>query len=265
VPNNYVPIDVPTPAGQLGFTSLGDINDKGEILGGFTAGPHGFLLDKRFRLKGTVQCLGATETQPQATNRYGEICGFCTANKVRGFYRNKQHQYVFLDFPGATITDAIGINNYGHVVGDYRDSVGRFHGFFWSYGLFLTVDVPFSGAADTSPTAINNIGHIVGFYDDLSGGRHGFIYDNATFTSFDFPGAQMTDPADTNDQGQIVGSYTDSSGVLHGFLRQGGTFSGIDVPFSGVTATEVSGINDRGEIVGRYLDSNSTSHGFLAK
>jgi len=75
----------------------------------------------------------------------------------------------------------------------------------------------------------------------------------------------MTDPADPNDQGQIVGSYTDSSGVLHGFLCQGGTFSGIDVPFSGVTATEVSGINDRGEIVGRYLDSNSTSHGFLAK
>ena len=155
MPNNYVPIDVPTPAGQLGFTSLGDINDKGQIVGGFTAGPHGFLLDKRFRLKGTVQCLGATETQPEAINRYGEICGFCTANKVRGFYRNKQRQYVFLDFPGATITEAVGINNYGHVVGDYRDSGGRFHGFFWSYGLFLTVDVPFSGAADTSPTAIN--------------------------------------------------------------------------------------------------------------
>jgi len=43
-------------------------------------------IDKRFRLKGTVQCLGATETQPEAINRYGEICGFCTANKVRGFY-----------------------------------------------------------------------------------------------------------------------------------------------------------------------------------
>ncbi len=122
-------------------------------MGGFTAGPHGFLLDKRFRLKDTVQCLGATETQPEAINRYGEICGFCTANKVRGFYRNKQRQYVFLDFPGATITEAVGINNYGHVVGDYRDSGGRFHGFFWSYGLFLTVDVPFSGAADTSPTS----------------------------------------------------------------------------------------------------------------
>src|SRR5438046_9023436 len=32
VTNNYVPIDVPTTADQLGFTSLGDINDQGEIV-----------------------------------------------------------------------------------------------------------------------------------------------------------------------------------------------------------------------------------------
>jgi hypothetical protein len=30
----FITIDIPTPAGQLGFTSLGDINEKGEITGG---------------------------------------------------------------------------------------------------------------------------------------------------------------------------------------------------------------------------------------
>ena len=43
----FINIDIPTSDGELGFTSLADINNDGEITGGFTNGtlePQGFLL-----------------------------------------------------------------------------------------------------------------------------------------------------------------------------------------------------------------------------
>ena len=42
----------------------------------------------------------------------------------------------------------------------------------------------------------------------------------ATFTSFDFPGAQGTDAFGINSAGQIVGGYFAADGSRHGFLAQ---------------------------------------------
>src|SRR4029434_8926982 len=101
-----------------------------------------------------------------------------------------------VDCPLATLPEAVCINDDVQVVGDYRDSAGRFHGFFWDAGLFLTVDVPFPEATTTAPSGINNVGQIVGFYVDNNisetfpnGHFHGFLYDNGVFSSFDVPGA----------------------------------------------------------------------------
>jgi probable HAF family extracellular repeat protein len=182
-----------------------------------------------------------------------------------------------LDFPRANLTEAVGINDDGQVVGDYRDASGRFHGFFWDAGLFLTFDVPFPEATLTAPTAINNVGQIVGFYFDNNvtespnGHVRGFLYDNGFFSSFDFPGATATLPLDINDRGQIVGIYADTEMVAHSFLLEDETFTTFEVPFPGVVLTDVSGINDRGQIVGRYLERNPDdvfnsffNHGFIA-
>jgi probable HAF family extracellular repeat protein len=89
-------------------------------------------------------------------------------------------------------------------VGDYRDSSGKFHGFFWDAGLFLTIDVPFPGATGTAARGINNVGQIVGVYNDSSGIPHGFPYRNGMFTTIDFSGAIATFTDDINDRGQIV-------------------------------------------------------------
>src|SRR6266536_1636108 len=229
-------IDVPLPNGQLGFTSLADINEEGQITGGFTdsnLGPYGFLLNFKKKVHSTeIRCYGkdVVVTEPQSINTHGEIAGFASViverikipqppfkiliTKISGFFRDRTGKCTILDFPGANLTEAVGVNDDGQVVGDYRDANGIFHGFFWDAGQFLTIEVPFPEARLTTPSGINNIGQIVGFYFDNNvtesfpnGHDRGFLYDNGIFTSFDFPDAVATFPVDLNDNGQIVGIF----------------------------------------------------------
>jgi hypothetical protein len=48
---------------------------------------------------------------------------------------HRDSKYTLLDFPGANLTEASGINDDDQVVGDYRDSSG-FHGFFGMLAFF---------------------------------------------------------------------------------------------------------------------------------
>jgi uncharacterized membrane protein len=294
---SFITIDRPAPQGQLGFTTLTDINEKGEITGGFTdsnLGPYGFLLDKKRRSTDIRCSKDVVSTEPQSINKHGEIAGFATVitdrikipvppfviliTKLSGFFRDKKGRCTILDFPGANLTEAIGVNDDGQVVGDYRDIAGKFHGFFWDAGLFLTIDVPFPDATTTAPTAINNVGQLVGYYFDNNvtasfpnGHTHGFIYDNGVFSAFDFPNGLATLPTDINDHEQVLGIYGDANFVGRSFLLQDGIFTSLEVPFSEVFATQVSGINNKGQIVGRYIQRNPSdpvnpflSHGFVA-
>jgi probable HAF family extracellular repeat protein len=293
----FITIDIPTPNRQLGFTALSDINENGIITGGFTnstLAPYGFRLDKKMRSTDLRCSKDVVSIEPQSLNKHGEIVGFATVTtdiikipappfeivitKLSGFFRDKQGRCTILDFPGANLTEATGVNDDGQVVGNYRDAAGKFHGFFWDAGLFLTFNVPFADASITAPTAINNVGQIVGFYFDNNvtasfpnGHAHGFIYDNGVFSAFDFPQGVETYPADINDHGVILGVYEDANFVGGSFLLQDGTFTTFEVPFSGVFATAVSGINNKGQIVGRYIEHNPDdpvnpflSHGFIA-
>lgn len=292
----FITVDIPTSSGQFGFTTLADINDNEQISGGFTdtnAGPFGFILDKKMR-QVEIRCSkDVIATVPQGINKHGIVAGTATViteripisfppfeiirTKTSGFFRNKSGRCTLLDFPHATLTEAIGINDDGQIVGDYRDAAGNFHGFFWDAGLFLTIDVTIPGATTTGPTAINNVGQIVGsYFDNLSptfpnGRTRGFIYDKGEFTTFDFPHALVTVtlPVDINDSSQIVGVYSDGFSN-HSFLLHGIDFTDIDVGLSDTLFTEVSGINNKGQIVGRYVQNNPadpanpfSSHGFI--
>jgi probable HAF family extracellular repeat protein len=66
-----------------------------------------------------------------------------------------------LSFPGATVTEALGLNNLGQVVGFYNDAAGNPHGFIYSGGVFTALDDP--GPTQTTVNGINNFGQIVGF------------------------------------------------------------------------------------------------------
>ena len=127
---SFISIDIPNSSGELGFTSLADINNDGEITGGFAnSSGFGFLLGETFKLT-DIQCPGDTNAapnaQPQSINKHGEISGFCVVGgRLHGFFRSKKGKYTLLDFPGANLTEAVGINDDGQVVGDYRDSSGK--------------------------------------------------------------------------------------------------------------------------------------------
>ena len=47
-----------------------------------------------------------------------------------------------IDYPGATLTIAYGVNRSGEIVGTYNDVSNVTHGFLLSGGTFTTVDYP---------------------------------------------------------------------------------------------------------------------------
>ncbi len=85
-------------------------------------------------------------------------------------------------FPGATFTEAWGINDSGEIVGNYVDAANVTHGFVDLGGTFTSFDVP--GANLTTITDINNSGQFVGWYTDSASGLFGFV---ATPTSVPEP------------------------------------------------------------------------------
>jgi hypothetical protein len=95
----FTSVDIPTSSGQFGFTTLDDINDRGVIVGGFTAGPVGFLLDEKTQFT-DIKCPGAiNSTAPKSINKRSEIAGFCfTGGRLHGFFRDKKGIYTLLTF-----------------------------------------------------------------------------------------------------------------------------------------------------------------------
>ena len=80
--------------------------------------------------------------------------------------------FTAINVPGATSTQAFGINERSQIVGFYFDGVGELHGFLLDRGTFTTIDAP--GATSTEALGINAGGQIVGRY--FAGGReHGFV------------------------------------------------------------------------------------------
>ena len=265
--HTFKTIDVLTPGGTIGTTSLLDVNNKKEIVGGFadSASPDGFLVSR----KGEVTTIGlpARGGFVHGINHLGEMTGWYSTGAfpfLHGFFRDKKGVFTTLDVPGSDLTEAVGLNDRGQVVGDYRDAgSGVFHGFVWDAGVFSTIDVPFPGAISTAAVGINRFGDIVGFYDDANG-RHGFVFKDGEFSTTVFPGSSsFTSLEDINDKGQIVGQYVGADAALHSFMFDDGVFSTIDVPFASVS-TQVSGINDFGEFVGVYFDGERL-HGLLAE
>jgi uncharacterized membrane protein len=78
------------------------------------------------------------------------------------------------DVPGSNVTNAWDINPAGDIVGAFRDTSGKVHGFLRSSaGDYSTINFP--GATLTRAFGINPGSDVVGAYVDSAGKTHGFL------------------------------------------------------------------------------------------
>ena len=254
------------------------INDRRQIVGEYVDDQlisRGFLIDQDGRYT-RIDVPGSLATNAAKINNRGQIVGVYSDTsrdlgdrpdsdptapnyKLRGFLLDQRGRFTRLDFPALGRSQAFGINDRGQVVGEYKDSAGKFHGYLWDRGRFVTIDVP--GAIDTSAVGITDRGQILFGYSDDRSPLRGAVLSKGVFTRFDAPGAQITFPFGLNDRGQIVGVSGDPADptTLRGFLLAKGAkgpFTTISRP--GASVTVPTGINSRGQIVGIAFNPEAT-------
>jgi probable HAF family extracellular repeat protein len=270
--DRYTSVAIPlrlAPTAPWGIAPTG-INDRRQIVGEYVDDrliSRGFLIDHDGRYT-RIDVPGSLATNAAKINNRGQIVGVYSDTsrdlgdrpdsdptaptyKLRGFLRDQHGRFTRLDFPGARSSQAFGINDRGQVVGEYKDSAGRFHGYLWDRGRFETIDVP--GATATSAFDINVRGQILFRYGDDRGPFRGAVLSKGVFTRFDAPGVPAIFPFGLNDRGQIVGISGDPADptTARGFLLAKGAkgpFTTISRP--GAPLTVPTGINNRDQIVG---------------
>ena len=182
---HYATVDFPaannaTPA----VNQLLGVNDSDIAVGFYTdakGSNHGYIYSitrHRFR---SISILGATSVTASAINNRNDIAGFYTdaAGVTRSFVRHWFGRRTTLVYPGASATQAFGINDFGEVVGTYTTGSGnnaKTYGFTWTRpGGYRTISDP-QGVGATTLNGVNDAGDLVGFYTDAAGNTDGFLW-----------------------------------------------------------------------------------------
>ncbi|HTW28546.1 MAG TPA: PEP-CTERM sorting domain-containing protein [Acetobacteraceae bacterium] len=195
-------------------------------------------------------------------NNAGTIVGFHGAVTNQGFVLNPPNNFVPQNFPGASMTQVVGINAAGDTAGFYVDAAGVTHGFTDVGGKFTTVDAP--NTAFNQLLGINNAGVEVGYSSlDPAGMVNQLAYSTSggIFDYINLPANVNSQATAINNNGTIVGFYMPTADTSDGFLDTNGQVTTINVP--GSTFTQALGINDLNQIVGLYVDANGVQHGFI--
>jgi len=165
------------------------VNDHDVAVGFYTNGQgsnRGYTYSIRTRTFTRVLVPGAPAGQAgpsltaAAINNYGDVAGFYnrTSSQVDAFLRLHYGRFITLAVPGASMTQALGVNDHDEVVGVYTTGSGsnaQMHGFTWRPGYgFRTVDDP-HGVGTTTINGVNDAGDLVGFYTDSAGNTDGMI------------------------------------------------------------------------------------------
>jgi hypothetical protein len=154
------------------YVAVGFYNDK-------SGNAHGYTYNIRTRKFKLVTISGATSLTAAAINNDGATAGFYTnaAGATDAYLQQRDGQTTTIAFPGASSTQAFGVNDSDEVVGQYTVGTGSSavtHGFVWLNGKFGTVDIP-AGTGGTTVNGINDEGDLVGFYTDSAGNTDGFL------------------------------------------------------------------------------------------
>ena len=220
-----------------------------------------------FELVGTFDYPGTgVQTLPQKiSDKRGVVGIFIDSSGVsRGFIRfsNGTFSDPLVD-PDDTVgfTEGRGIDNPRVVCGDYLDSSGNFHGFFFRNGVYQNFDV--FDATSTFCLGINNARDFCGSVIPTGGIQEAFVSVGGTVTEFAVTDATATLAYQLNASDQSCGYYVDASGVTHGFWRDSAGTINAPIDPAGSTGTILFGNNDTNLMVGRYSDAAGATHGIL--
>lgn len=192
--------------------------------------------------------------------------------------------YAAINVPGATQTEARGINNNGEIVGFYKTSTCQdydlkvpscpTHGFKFVNGSYIKLMVP--NSVSTAIMGVNDLGDLVGFYAKADGSKHGFIWFHQNVVkTIDFPNApsgEVTVPFGINKAGTVVGGLwviKPSFGTFAegGWVWVNGTFSNMDPSDNNAAAPccwSVNGIANSGVIAGQVFQADFNQAWFKA-
>jgi hypothetical protein len=280
---DFTPLAPPSDASSdPRATTYFGINNRGQAVGAYyeagampdspgfdpILGNHAVLRDSRGRHT-RIDVPGARLTLAYDVNDRTEVVGqYIEADAVPGTrgrlpfgtvhgFVSRRGGATTIDAPGAALTQPLGVNDRGDVVGAFIEAdpgpdpyahydTGRLRGFVMRSGRFTPIDFP--GSEGTTVTGINDRGQMVGYYD-TGGARRGFMLSNGRFTRIDQPGSSFTLPSRIDNRSRIVGGYGDPNGVnTRGFLWENGDYTTIVAPGER-TDTVAHDINDRGDIV----------------
>jgi len=158
------------------------VNDSGIAVGFYNdtkGNAHGYTYNIARHRFGSVKVPGATSVTATAINNLNDIAGFETnSGNTVSFLRESNGKLITLSFPGASATQAFGVNDGDEVVGAYMVGTGnnaQTFGFAWTPGFgFQTVNDP-NGVGATTINGVNDRGQLVGFYTGGDGNVHGLL------------------------------------------------------------------------------------------
>lgn len=252
----WTTIDYP---GQRSTGATG-INNSGTIVG--TYEDASFVVHQWVLHGGVftvVDVPNAVFSQTSQVNNLGHFVGYYQSSLDSHYYGYLYDGQTFtpLQYPGASLTFASGINDNDEIVGGYTDTNNVSHGFTWSNGTFITFDYP--GASQSGVNAINNQGLMVGYFNDAKGIRHNYGYDaTGKFRPLDLPKFSVVQGGGLNIHGTVVGMNG-----IDGFRYNLPRNSYLTLDFPNAIYTICDGVNDSGDVVGFYEDQAGVEHGFL--
>jgi len=163
------------------------------------------------------------------------------------------YDFTIIDPPGSAFTQAFGINNSGHVVGNTAFNDGTDLRFSYDSKTGTLTEFASVPGAFTGVIGINEPGLVVGIAtDELTFNDRGFILDRrGRFTLFSYPGLDNTDARAIDNSGRVTGyAFQNDFSDFTGFIYDPGRNTFVDIRIPNSVFITAQGINGRDEVVG---------------
>jgi probable HAF family extracellular repeat protein len=198
---------------------------------------------------------------PRAINNLGDVV---IGNNGLSYLWTPTHSSLSLyPLPGGTLTEALGINSHGLVVGE-SNGPGNYHAVLWSEGEPQDLGT-LPGGVFSAANAVNATGEIAGTADTIKSGSEAMVWAQAMgMQGLGFlPGGKSSAAYAINRFGQVVGWSTASNAGAYPYLwsKTTGMVALPLLPGSG--GGYAYAINDLGQIAGELSCGIVCTHAVL--